>query len=278
MRPHYKERFLRSIGVLDERQLQRMKDTSVAVAGLGLGGSIFLNLVRMGFEKFHVADPDIYERTNINRQRMAKETTIGRRKDDCVIEEALAINPDVRITPFREGVKEENLDRFLEGMDFVVDVVDLFALPDKIALNRKARERDLPVASCATLGFTGCMVVFGPHTPSFEDLTGMQAHAPLAENLDKFFRFISPEVPPYMLEQTLKSLDRSTYIPFITPGGEISAAFAATEICKHVLGWGKQVHAPQGVFVDPVRMSIEIFEADHRARRLPAPNSTKKAA
>lgn len=277
MNAHYKERFLRSIGILNENQLKTIKQKKIAVAGLGLGGSIFLNLVRMGFENFHIADPDTFERTNINRQRMAKETTLGKRKDDCVMEEALAINPDVKITPFRDGVKESNLNQFLQGVDWVVDVVDLFALPDKIALNREARKKNIPVASCATLGFTGCMVVFDGKTPSFEELTGMKAHASLPENLDKFFRFICPEVPPYMLEQVIKSLDRSSYIPFVVPGGEISAAFAATEISKHILGWGERVMAPSGVFVDPVQMKIDIFKADHRARQLPIPEERKVA-
>ncbi len=76
----YRERFLRSIGIFTEEQLYKFKSTKIAIGGLGLGGSIFLNLVRMGFENFHIADPDTFERTNINRQRMAKETTIGMRK------------------------------------------------------------------------------------------------------------------------------------------------------------------------------------------------------
>ncbi|MBX2986962.1 MAG: ThiF family adenylyltransferase [Bdellovibrionaceae bacterium] len=278
MKPDYKERYLRSIGILTESQLATFKNTTVAVAGLGLGGSIFINLARMGFEKFHIADPDIYERTNINRQRLAKETTIGRRKDDCLIEEAKAVNPDVQIKVFRDGVKPANVESFLTGVDWVVDVVDLFALPDKLALNAEARRRGLPVVSCATLGFTGCMVVFDPKTPSFAELTGMTPEAPLPQNLERFFRFIAPEVPSYMLEQVVKSLDRSTYIPFITPGGEISAAFAASEIAKNILGLGRRVRAPEGIFVDPVQQQVRVFEASYRARELPMPLPARKAA
>jgi molybdopterin/thiamine biosynthesis adenylyltransferase len=276
----YRERFLRSIGIFTEAQLGQFKNKKIAVGGLGLGGSIFLNLVRMGFEKFHIADPDIFERTNINRQRLAKETTIGRRKDECSIEEAKAINPAVQVTAFPEGVKLHNLEAFLKGVDWVVDVVDLFAMSDKLALNDAAYAKGIPVSSCATLGFTGCVVNFNKKTPSFAELTGISNDLPYAENLKRFLQFICPEVPVYMQEQLGRAMDRSSYIPFVTPGGEISAAFAASEIAKQIVGLGKSVVAPKGIFVDAALLKVEIFEASHKARIFTPPQSGggKKAA
>jgi molybdopterin/thiamine biosynthesis adenylyltransferase len=276
-----KERFLRCIGVMTEEQLEVIRHTKIAIGGLGLGGSIFLNLVRLGFEKFHIADPDTFERTNINRQRLAKESTIGARKDQCSLQEALDINPDVQVKLFPPGVQNENLNEFLTGVDWAVDVIDLFALPQKLAFNAEARRRNIPVSSCATLGFTGCMVVFNKNTPSFAELTGMHKDAPYPENLKKFFQFICPEIPEYMREQIAKSMDRSSYIPFVVPGGEIAAAFCATEIVKNILKIGDQVHAPRGVFIDSFHLKIEVFEASHHARSL-EPSKTapriKKAA
>lgn len=277
MKQAYKERFLRSMGIINEAQLRTIKETSVAIAGLGLGGSIFMNLVRMGFEKFHIADPDSFERTNINRQRLAKETTIGRRKDDCVAEEARAINPDVMIQAFPEGVKPYNAAEFLKGIDWVVDVVDVFAMPDKMALHAEARERGIPVISCATLGFTGSVVVFNGTTPSFQELTGMDPDDHFIPNLEKFLQFICPQIPTYMHEQLMKSIDRSTHLPFVVPGGEISAAFCVTEVTKNIVGFGQRVYAPEGLFIDAFNHKIDIFKADHRARRFDFPR-TKKVA
>lgn len=267
----YRERFLRSIGIFSEKNLEQIKKTSIGVAGLGLGGSIFIDLVRMGFEKFHIADPDTFERTNINRQRMAKETTIGRRKDDCALEEARAINPAVDVTLFRDGVNAGNLSRFLEGLDWVVDVVDVFALPDKIALHQQARERGIPVASCATLGFSGSVVIFNERTPSFDELTGMTADGDYIENLDRFLRFIGPRIPDYLSDQLFRAMNRSTHIPFVVPGGEISAAFCATEIAKNIVGFGRRVHAPTGIFADAFELKVELFEASYKARTLSKP-------
>jgi molybdopterin/thiamine biosynthesis adenylyltransferase len=277
MKQTYRERFMRSMGIIDESHLEKIKETSIAIGGLGLGGSIFMNLVRMGFEKFHIADPDTFERTNINRQRLAKETTIGRRKDECVAEEARAINPDVQIKIFPTGVKPENVDKFLEGIDWVVDVVDVFAMPDKLALHAEARKRKIPVASCATLGFTGTVIIFNEKTPSFAELTGMDPKDHFIPNLEKFLQFICPDIPPYMHDQLMKSVDRSTHLPFITPGGEISAAFCVTEITKNIVGFGQRIYAPKGVFADAFHHKVEIFNADYKARRFNYPKYKKAA-
>lgn len=272
----YKERFLRSIGIFTEDQLFKLKSSRVAIGGLGLGGSIFLNLVRMGFENFHIADPDIFERTNINRQRLAKENTIGLRKDDCSVKEAKEINPKVNIRVFREGVKPDNLDAFLSNIDFVVDVVDLFAMEDKLALNVEAHKRGIPVASCATLGFSGSVVVFNKNTPTFATLTGISNDLPYEENLSRFLRFICPQVPPYMWNQLSKAMDKSGYIPFVTPGGEAAASVAVTEIAKNILGIEKTVLAPKGIFVDLAQVRSEIFTASYMARSLEIPHFNKK--
>jgi len=276
MNKNYKERFLRNIGIMDENGLKQIKSTSVAIGGLGLGGSIFIDLVRMGFEKFHIADPDIYERTNINRQRLAKETTIRRRKDACLIEEAQAINPDVKIKAFPEGVKPHNINKFLAGINFVVDVVDVFAMDDKILLNEEARKRHIPVASCGALGFGAAVVVFTKQSPSFSELTGMKKELPFEENMRRFLQFIAPEIPEYMQKQLFKAMNRSTHIPFVVSGVEISAAFAVAEIAKHILHLGVRPIAPIGIYIDPVDLKVERFMARHSERALSAPR--KKAA
>ena len=272
----YKERFLRNIGIMDEAGLERIRSTAIAVGGLGLGGSIFINLVRLGFTRFHIADPDTYERTNINRQRLAKETTVGLRKDECLVEEARAINPDVQIKIFPDGVNPANVGAFLEGIDWVIDVVDVFAMEAKLVLNERARAKGLPVASCGSLGFSGSVVVFDSTTPSFAELTGVSLSRPPLESLRNFLHFITPEIPRYMEEQLHQALDRSTHIPFVVPGVEVAAATAAAQVAGQVLGLCEPIRAPRGIYMDSLTGRAEIFEASYRARVFEAPR--KKAA
>jgi molybdopterin-synthase adenylyltransferase len=265
----YLERCLRAIGIMTEAQLRQIKDTRVAIGGLGLGGSVFINLVRLGFEKFHVADPDIYERSNINRQRAARETTVGCRKDDCLIQEARAINPDVEIRAFPQGVSTGNVAEFVAGAQWVVDAVDIFAMPEKIALNEEARRRGIPAVSCVSVGFGAAIVVFDQGTPSFRELSGLDPSAEYVQNIDRFLRFAMPEIPEYMREQVGKAATRSSHVPFLVSGVEMSASLVTMAICQRILGLGDRVLAPQGIYVNPLELRLERFTADWRARELP---------
>lgn len=271
----YPERFLRSAGIVDDQHFKKIQNTSIAVGGLGLGGSIFINLVRMGFEKFHIADPDVYERTNINRQRLARESTIGLRKDEVLLKEALDINPNIRVKLFPHGINEKNVGYFLTGIDWAIDVVDVFALNEKLALNREAYLRKIPVASCGSLGFSSAVVVFDQKNQSFEELTGLNPEAAYETNIARFLQFICPQIPSYMAAQMQKAMSRSSHIPFVVPGVEFAAACATTEISKHILGIGNRVTAPEGIYIDPVNLKIEVFKASFEQRNL---STLKKVA
>ncbi|HTL11450.1 MAG TPA: ThiF family adenylyltransferase, partial [Bdellovibrionota bacterium] len=186
---NYLERHARQMGIMSRDQLLEIRGMPVAIGGLGLGGSVFINLVRLGFERFHIADPDIYERSNIGRQRAAKETTVGRRKDEALIEEARAINPDLKVVTFPDGVQETNVDRFLKGVRIVVDAVDVFAIPEKIALHEAARAKGLLTVTCSTAGFGASVVVFDAKSPSFVELSGLSKTAEYAQNMDRWVKF-----------------------------------------------------------------------------------------
>jgi molybdopterin/thiamine biosynthesis adenylyltransferase len=271
----YPERFLRCAGIVDEEHFRKIQNTKIAIGGLGLGGSIFLNLVRMGFEKFHISDPDTYERTNINRQRGARESTIGHRKDDVLLKEALDINPNIKVKTFPNGINEKNVGEFLTGVDWVVDVVDVFALNEKLALNNEAFRQKIPVASCGSLGFSSAVIVFDQMSYTFEELTGLSTSADYQTNIKRFLQFICPRIPFYMMEQMQKAMNKSSHIPFVVPGVEFAAACATTEISKHILNLGNKVCAPDGIYIDPVNLKIEVFKASFAERNL---TSVRKVA
>ncbi len=265
----YRDRYQRQLGIMDEAGLAKLRRSGAAVAGLGMGGSIFINLVRLGIGRFHVADPDTFERSNVNRQREAKETTVGVRKDEALMAEARRINPEVEIVPFPNGVQPDNVERFLEGMDFLVDVVDIWAMPAKLAVNAEARKRGITTASCASLGFGCTVLILKPDGPSFAELSGMDPALEPLVNLDRFGRFISPEIPAYMMEQVKKAMRKEGHIPFIVSGVEAAGALCAAEAARHILGMGGGVTAPKGIYLDPIGTRLVVFEADWRARPSP---------
>lgn len=259
MDERYRERFARTFGIMTEDEMERVRATALGIAGLGMGGSQFIDLVRLGFERFHVADPDVYERTNINRQRAARESTIHTRKDEALIAEARDINPAVEVQAFADGVQPGNVDSFLDGLDWVVDTIDVYAMDCKLLLHERARERGLPVVSSATLGHGGVVMVFDASTPSFAELSEITPDGDRGENLEKFVRFLMPEVPGYMLEQAQRAMAGQGHIPFVVTGVEFAAGIVGVQLLNHLLDMGARPKAPQGIYCDPVALRLEEF-------------------
>ena len=107
----YQTAFSRNLGWVTETEQQLLSAKRIAIAGLGgVGGSHLLSLARLGIGNFHVADLDIFELANFNRQVGATIPNLGRTKVDVLTEMASSINPDLDIKTFPEGVTSDTLD------------------------------------------------------------------------------------------------------------------------------------------------------------------------
>src|SRR5437868_313317 len=106
-----------------EQQILRRK--RVAIAGLGgVGGAHLLTLTRLGIGAFRIGDFDTFDIANFNRQAGAMISSLGRPKTHVLSAMARDINPELDLTVLDEGVTEENLDAFLDGVDLYVDGLD----------------------------------------------------------------------------------------------------------------------------------------------------------
>ena len=125
----YQDAFSRNIGWVADHEQNILRLKRVAIAGMGgVGGIHLLTLVRLGIGNFSIAEFDSFDVHNFNRQAGAMISTLGRPKIDVMAEQALDINPELRITKFPEGVDAGNLDRFLDGVDVYVDGLDFFCV------------------------------------------------------------------------------------------------------------------------------------------------------
>ncbi|MFO7802023.1 MAG: ThiF family adenylyltransferase, partial [Desulfovermiculus sp.] len=86
--------------------LDALASQTVAIAGLGgVGGGVFLALVRCGCSSFHLAENGIFDPPDMNRQAAAFGHTMDRSKLDVYLELARSINPDLRIRTWPEGTQ-----------------------------------------------------------------------------------------------------------------------------------------------------------------------------
>src|SRR5207248_4307002 len=77
----YEQAFARHSGLLTDAEQSKLRNSRVAIVGLGgVGGIHLATLARLGIGAFHIADPDTFELANFNRQYGANTQTLGRSK------------------------------------------------------------------------------------------------------------------------------------------------------------------------------------------------------
>ncbi len=135
----------------------------VAIPGLGgVGGQHLVTLSRTGINNFCIADFDQFEPVNFNRQYGARTSGFGQPKIDVMYNEAMDINPYLKIKRFNQGVSKENIDDFLENVDLVADGMDFFNFDIRRLIFKKAYEKKIPVITAGPLGFSSALLIFMP--------------------------------------------------------------------------------------------------------------------
>ncbi len=126
--------------LIGEEGLERIRDTSVILAGVGaVGGYALEGLVRAGFGRIRVVDGDVFSETNLNRQVLATVDTVGRPKAKVACERARSINPDIDIEAMDVLVNDDTVDMILDGdFDILVDAIDTVRC--KISLLKRASD------------------------------------------------------------------------------------------------------------------------------------------
>jgi molybdopterin/thiamine biosynthesis adenylyltransferase len=253
----YAQAFDRNIGWVTTAEQARLRDTRVAIAGLGgVGGAYLMTLVRLGIGRFNLADFDTFEIQNFNRQAGASTATIGRSKIEVMKEIALGINPELQIDTFPDGVHAGNVERFLDGVDLYVDGLDFFVLDERQRVFAMCATRRIPAITVAPLGMGAAMLVFLPGKMTFEQYFQM-GDKPEAEKAARFLVGLSPS----MLQMGYL-VDRSR-IDFVARRGpstamacDLCAGIGATEALKILLGRGHVVAAPRGIHFDAYKNKL----------------------
>lgn len=143
----------------DEQNVLASKRVLIAGCG-GLGGYVLEFLGRIGVGHLTAVDGDIFIDSNLNRQLLANEETLGRPKPVCAQERLKLVNPNVEVTPVSGFITEENAEGLVSGHDVIVDALDNG--PSRIILVRAAQKMGIPLVSGAISGWRGRVFVVMP--------------------------------------------------------------------------------------------------------------------
>lgn len=97
--------------IITKEEREEINSTLFILAGLGgVGGGILEMLVRFGANKFVIADKDIFEDSNLNRQILSLKENLNRKKTEVGKERILSINPEATVFTFDKNINEESIE------------------------------------------------------------------------------------------------------------------------------------------------------------------------
>ena len=256
---HYESAFARNIGWVTHAEQAALRGKRVAIAGGGgVGGVHLLTLARLGIGAFHIADFDTFDIANFNRQVGATVHTVGAPKVEVMAQLARDINPEADIKLFPEGINQDNLHAFLEGVDLYIDGLDFFAFDIRQQTFALCARLGIPAITVAPLGMGAALLNFMPGQMTFEEYFQWGQRS----DLEKAVRFVVGLAPsglhrPYLVDPSSVSFHQRKG-PSTIMACQICAGVAATEALKILLKRGAVRAAPRGMQFDAYRNRIAL--------------------
>jgi molybdopterin/thiamine biosynthesis adenylyltransferase len=253
----YTERTDRNIGWITKEEQEILKNSVVGIAGTGgMGGLLAATLVRAGVGEVRIADSEVFDASNINRQFAAKRTTIDKLK---VIETARMvreITDDMCLVIYPDGITENTIEYFTEGCSVICDEIELFAIDARILLHKIARRKNVSLFNCNTTGFSTNLFLYTPTSITMEEVTGFSydeakelRSSSLIEHSDNHARIVRamlravvPTVPEYRPNEAqadrkmfYQRLLKERKVPIIASNPPMATGFLANRILLYLL-------------------------------------------
>jgi molybdopterin/thiamine biosynthesis adenylyltransferase len=142
----------------EEAQERLLAAHALVIGAGGLGSAALLYLAASGIGRITVCDGDKVDLTNLQRQVVHRNESIGKPKAASAASTLAAINPEIRVEALDERAGPDRLMALVRAADVVLDCSDNFAT--RHALNRACVAHRKPLVSGAGIRFDGQIAVF----------------------------------------------------------------------------------------------------------------------
>ncbi len=205
---------LPQVGEAGQRRLRQSRVLVLGAGGLGAPAAFYLAAAGVGH--LRIVDHDVVERSNLHRQIIHTEASVGAPKVESARERLLALNPRIEVEAVRQRVTSDNVDALMDGVDVVLDGSDNFPL--RYLLNDACIKHARPLVYAAIERFDGQVSVF--------DAGRRRGEAPC-------YRCLFPEPPPPQFAPNCAEAG----VLGVLPG--LAGVMQATEVLKLLLEIGE---------------------------------------
>lgn len=159
-------RYLRNFDAITEEEQTLLSHSRVFIAGSGgLGGHLFSDLLRLGVGHITIIDGDVFEISNLNRQLLSSQDTLGVSKAAAAAAYAASVNPTVEVSAGHIFLTEENCAGLISGHDLVLDALD--NIESRYILSKKCDDLKIPYVYGAICGWSA-QIGFFPAGTAFQ--------------------------------------------------------------------------------------------------------------
>ena len=166
MDDHQRLRYSRHLlldGFGEDSQERLLAARALVVGAGGLGSGALLYLASSGMGRITIADGDVVDLTNLQRQVVHRMDSVGRNKAQSAAATLATINPDVAVEAIPERLSPQRLQELARDADVVLDCSDNFAT--RHAVNEACVRARVPLVSGAAVRFDGQVAVFDARQP-----------------------------------------------------------------------------------------------------------------
>ena len=226
-----KHRYDRNKSLISQEDQDLLASKTIAVIGAGgLGGHLAELIARLGIGKLIIIDGDVFEESNLNRQRFSNENNLGKPKALEAKRELEKINSQVDIIAVHDTVSKKNGKDLLEGADLVLDGVD--NARTRLLLEDLCNQLQIPLVHGAIGGWYGQVSVVMPGDVTLSTI------------------YSDPD-----MEGVEKELGNPSFTPALI------ASYQVAEALKVVLGIG-EILRKKILFIDTLTNNTNVIELE----------------
>ncbi len=159
---HIDEKYSRQLPLIGVEGQQKLQKSKVAIIGLGgLGSLVSIYLTLAGIGELTIIDGDNVEPSNLNRQLLYDEASIGLPKAILAARRLKQYNSHVRIRYYTQSIEEDtNLEEIIGNTDLIIDALDNWKT--RKIIGEYAYKNNIPIVHAAIDGFYGQLILLEP--------------------------------------------------------------------------------------------------------------------
>jgi molybdopterin/thiamine biosynthesis adenylyltransferase len=230
-------RTARNKNLINKEEQDKFYNATIAIGGLSVGSSVAFALALQGGAKhLKLADMDRLALSNTNRI-LSGVDNLGVLKVDMAARMIYQINPYAHVETFPDGIQKNNIEKFLDGVDIMIDELDNLAI--KYLIREHCAKNRIAIVMAADNGDNAVVDVerydLDPNTPFFQGrLPGVTFES--LSKLDKFgigktiTQHVGPENVTERMQQSLLEMGK-TIVSWPQLGGAALVNGAAVAYC-----------------------------------------------